>query len=1136
MQDILWTQVVRILVMRVLSLRGLEPQLKVITRVLYDAALAVLQDKPQESDEIKVMQHFSPACRAARHGTVRKLAAATILREISDTDINHCRERAYSTLAGFTFILIAIPAVLAILSETFLPQLLDIWNNTGFSVFMLGANEIFIFSPLLLITLFCVLGSILVYNLTIFRRIIQRAKKRSFLDHNNWIQIKNSRKRLIFTKKFDRKVVNPITIVLDIMDTLMYSVVKVMDNIIYFHVYISKTRKKLLDKKHRQEDITWLLMNKNIKIQSSDELHQSQVNSSFMLQYRRSSMNKSLFNLKKYDSSVMNIPHEIQLLRPDDKLLKRTTRQSQLSLPIQSWEERRNTYLFNADQTLNMNNNSNNNAEEIKPIVYFDNKKDKSPSVIVDTNKIVVLSYKYLHAPTVDIDLAMRRFIYRYTVGEISYKNQQQMQFLPTLWSDLTNYQDYEGIIISTEIIEMLPWFWSIYHPGHHVVSDEEQNEIVMKILLWCRVNAVDTTEATPNQNLLRTNRLSDHRTNDEGTTKRRVSLQLQTFVDTLFSNHRQPDNRQQNQKKKNNKTSIINNISNKSIQKISTYPPMRASNNNILSRSYSKYSALPIPPWLPRPHHTGDDDDPRPVIPLRRALSEGGGQNRQNRENRRNKTTSFRVPDNRELVHQNSSSFFIPSSSFLTTSSVISMVDEKSMSDSNVFYISSPSESTSTLAIPSTAASFLSNDLSQSTGSKSSNDISTITNSMNRKNHHMAYRMRNSLPSQSVAIPVVEGGEKVELEIEEDDISDGEQAWTLSSMPEYLVANKTISGDILTVMNYDSTGISPPVDVIDDSHSYVIDGNNKESFGFNPAPTPSTSQAFPPSHRFLSPSLSSSTMSFFPSYTDISLHNIIPSLRHLDPSPSIKSNNSTYPPDITDTTLHSHNTIDSNRESDLIQQLNHPISSRHLLMISQKSTPAGPREGSYPNSPRLTPRSNPQSPRSPLLRTIDDVMMCNNMMGNYLMGNNMIGGDGMNIDEGNQLESRQTSFYSNSQGGYSSITNEKSSTSSTSSSQDSQKSGSDNDNDSPNDNDRYGIVDNIDRIGFFESDHQKNNDSNLLRLDSHHKYDDSISSSRNKSAMERSKSFVTWQNATSPLMVRYIKLSSVLIVLLYRY
>lgn len=118
-QDIFCLAPVRTLIMYVIAMTSIKPQLRHMHRVLHIIAMNYVQDKlPDNYEVIKVVQHFSPACRAARMHVCADLAAGEILRALDDKDANDCRRSNHVGLSMVVLAFIAIPIFVGVLSET----------------------------------------------------------------------------------------------------------------------------------------------------------------------------------------------------------------------------------------------------------------------------------------------------------------------------------------------------------------------------------------------------------------------------------------------------------------------------------------------------------------------------------------------------------------------------------------------------------------------------------------------------------------------------------------------------------------------------------------------------------------------------------------------------------------------------------------------------------------------------------------------------------------------------------------------------------------------------------------------------------------------------------------------------------
>ena len=104
-QDIFFTQIVKILIIKVLAIVGLRPQLRVIRRVITDAALSLSQEASSSSldhtgnvGQIQIIQFFSAACRAARSKALFDQPAAAVLRRVTHTLSTHPTNTPYQSI------------------------------------------------------------------------------------------------------------------------------------------------------------------------------------------------------------------------------------------------------------------------------------------------------------------------------------------------------------------------------------------------------------------------------------------------------------------------------------------------------------------------------------------------------------------------------------------------------------------------------------------------------------------------------------------------------------------------------------------------------------------------------------------------------------------------------------------------------------------------------------------------------------------------------------------------------------------------------------------------------------------------------------------------------------------------------
>ena len=79
-QDVFVCETTKLCIIFVFAIMSAKPQLQVIKRVINDTALSLIQDREDSANNLNIVQHFSPACRAAHLAQLSELPSSAILR------------------------------------------------------------------------------------------------------------------------------------------------------------------------------------------------------------------------------------------------------------------------------------------------------------------------------------------------------------------------------------------------------------------------------------------------------------------------------------------------------------------------------------------------------------------------------------------------------------------------------------------------------------------------------------------------------------------------------------------------------------------------------------------------------------------------------------------------------------------------------------------------------------------------------------------------------------------------------------------------------------------------------------------------------------------------------------------------
>jgi hypothetical protein len=177
-QDIFCIAPLRIIIIYVIAMTSIKPQLRYMHRVLHIIAMNYVQDKlPDNYEEIKVVQHFSPACRAARLHVAADLAAGEILRALDDKDANDCNRGSDLGLSTIAIMFVAIPIIIGVLTETGGEIALDTALPSFLSMFILANYLMYQASILLLILPYVSIIGFIVIRRYFFTPALQRVRK-----------------------------------------------------------------------------------------------------------------------------------------------------------------------------------------------------------------------------------------------------------------------------------------------------------------------------------------------------------------------------------------------------------------------------------------------------------------------------------------------------------------------------------------------------------------------------------------------------------------------------------------------------------------------------------------------------------------------------------------------------------------------------------------------------------------------------------------------------------------------------------------------------------------------------------------------------------------------------------------------
>ena len=178
-QDIILFETTKMGFMFVFTLVSVRPQLSAIRQVINEAALSYIQHGPpknQTHNDIVIVQHFSPSCRAASLGKVKTLAAAAILRQINDADYEKCQQHRSYALSSVVYTFMFVMAVIGLINERFEDAAIDPAINAMWTVVFVALSQIDLYSPTTVIVLVLVGCSLYFYYTLLYPDVMKTAR------------------------------------------------------------------------------------------------------------------------------------------------------------------------------------------------------------------------------------------------------------------------------------------------------------------------------------------------------------------------------------------------------------------------------------------------------------------------------------------------------------------------------------------------------------------------------------------------------------------------------------------------------------------------------------------------------------------------------------------------------------------------------------------------------------------------------------------------------------------------------------------------------------------------------------------------------------------------------------------------
>ena len=438
-QDCLICEVGKVCIMYVFAIMSAKPQLQVVKRIINDRALSLVQDDTKSKDEVSVVQHFSPACRAARLSGLSKLPASAILRSITDADVERCKEHKNFTLGTFIFYVITIAAVVAMVSEALIDQLLSCILSSLWLMFLLTHERLLAISPLLLIGIYCVVAGSLLYYFLIFLPSVKRARKVSVNAKNHFLQRKSRTNNMREGKMhFHRILRRTIKLYHYFLETIGYC-----------HAAVTCDYSKQRRNKVRQATLSWCDMNRP----QLDHGHVASTSEAVL---------------------ISQSPGNLYSAR---KMARRLT---EYMIPPYILSMRQSGSTFTREEIAAVKKNLlSSRISRPTPVHPMEPEPNVTPAVQSSCYAGKLARMFQANAEiTTDSQIALKRMLCRHIVGAEAYSDGEECSVFD-LHGALNDY------ISMTDLKEMLSWTWNLFYPSGQELSSELKSEVDDLFRVW---------------------------------------------------------------------------------------------------------------------------------------------------------------------------------------------------------------------------------------------------------------------------------------------------------------------------------------------------------------------------------------------------------------------------------------------------------------------------------------------------------------------------------------------------------------------------------------------------------------------------------------------------------------------------
>ena len=376
-------------------------------------------------------------------------------RNMTDGDIERCKKYRHFSVGSFIFCLVMVAALISMVNETLIDQLMDFCVSSVWLGFLLMNNKIFTVSPALIIAIYGSIVVFTVYRLFVFIPAVKRARAA----RASKLRLAQNFKRLKPSNERPRK---------GIARSCSALISKIMDNVCQLMDLLSNSEKISQAIRQRKNNEMWTAMNRP----RSDAMSMALVSS-------RSAAPRGFSNLVL--ATAQNNDRNVSLKRRSAFRLSTLEINTEVYIPPLILAMRGSGVAFVA-------RNENDVAGQNTAKTFFGCADDGQPSCSQDMPIVHATSVigvrgraKYFRANkgiTSDPNVALRRLLSRYFLGTAAAER----------GDEISAFEEIEALNCTfylSEIKNLLSILCEIYYPNNNILTEDERVEVFENFHYW---------------------------------------------------------------------------------------------------------------------------------------------------------------------------------------------------------------------------------------------------------------------------------------------------------------------------------------------------------------------------------------------------------------------------------------------------------------------------------------------------------------------------------------------------------------------------------------------------------------------------------------------------------------------------